>query len=334
MAMTGLELLHAEMARQGADAIASLEAAVGAAEQVGDSIRRTGRLVLLGMGASHWVNRSAEIMYRRAGIEVASHPLSEVLVTPLPDRPRTVIVTSQSGRSGEVLLYLDQPAHAEERFGLTLDPDGDLAKRLPCLLGQGGAEIAFAATRSLLVCLALHSAVLSDFKWLEPGMVEALMYPPAPDVAPALAALSTANTLVLTARGELVGIAEAGALCLMELGRQPALGLEGAQLRHGPLEAIGPDTGIIALRGPGQAAGLVAGLVRDCREAGAPCVVFDCSGETPIADTTTIVLPRADGYTAIFSVVPVLQRLLIERAATQVVDVGCPVRSTKVTTVI
>ena len=334
MTPTGLDLLHAEMARQSSDAIASIQAAAAPAARVADSIHRTGRLVLLGMGASHWANRAAEIMYRRAGIDVVSYPLSEILDTPLPDVPRTVLVTSQSGRSGEVVLYFNQPARGEERFGITLDPDSDLAKNLPCLIGQGGAEIAFAATRSLLICLALHHAVLSEFTPIDPAVVDALRDPPALDVAPALAALSTTKTLVLTARGELVGIAEAGALCLMELGRRPALGLEGAQLRHGPLEAIGPDTGIIALRGSGPTAGLVASLVTDCREAGAPCVVFDCSGETPVADTTTIALPRAEGYTAIFAMLPALQRLLIGRAATQVADVGRPVRSMKVTTIL
>ena len=329
---SGMALLRAEMDRQAADAIASIGAGAGVARQVADSIRRTGRLVLLGMGASHWVNRTAEVLYRRAGIDVVAHPLSEVLLVPLPATKRTVLLTSQSGRSGEVVRYLDLPQDGEERFGLTLDPSGDLARRVPCLVGHGGVEVAFAATRSLLVSHALHHAILAELGYGGEEGVAALREPAPVDIGPALATLAGARDVLLTARAELVGVAEAGGLCLMELGRRPTLALEGGQLRHGPMEVLGPSTGIVALRGVGPSAELTAGLGASCRAAGAPCVVLDTSGAQPVADATVLRLPRRDGYAAVFTVVPPLLRLLVERAATQVADVGVPVRSSKVTT--
>jgi fructoselysine-6-P-deglycase FrlB-like protein len=322
------------MDRQHADALASIAANQEQARAVAESIRRTGRLLLLGMGASHWVNRTAEVLYRRAGVDAVALTLAEALASPLPASRRTAVVTSQSGGSAEVALYLGQDSRDEERFGLTLDPASAMARRIPCLVGHGGIEIAFAATRSLLVCHALHYAILAALGQEEPAALEALRRPPDPDISAALATVAGASTLILTAKAELVGMAEAGALCLMELGRQPALGLEGAQLRHGPMEALGPGVGIVALRGPGPTGALLASLVAGCVEAGSPSIVFDLSGEAPLAGTTTIALPASDGFTAVFNLTPPLQKLLIARAATLVDRVGEPVRSTKVTTVL
>lgn len=328
----GLAMIRAEMARQHADARASLAGAGGRAGEIAASIRRTGRLTLLAMGGSHWVNRAAAVLYRRAGVEVASEVLSEVLVDPLPDLPRTVLVTSQSGASGEVVAYAGLPAGRAERFGLTLDPDSALGRALPSLAGAGGPERAFAATRSILVCHALHLAVLEALGVPGGEARAALDDPLSPDVAVALDTLAGATSFVLSGRSELQGVAESGALCIMELARLPGLGLEGGQLRHGPMEMLCAQTGIVILRAAGPSAALAPGLVAACSAAGAPVVVFDVSGEPPVAGAVTVALPRSSGMAAIFTVLPALQRFLVDLAAGRVADVGEPVRSTKVTT--
>src|SRR5689334_6616315 len=119
---SGLELLEVERARQHADALASFEAAVGAAARVAQSLGRTKRLLLVGMGGSHFVNRAVEPAYRARGIDATAITASELLAAPLPDAPRTALLTSQSGGSGEVLQYLDRaagrPGAQEERFGI------------------------------------------------------------------------------------------------------------------------------------------------------------------------------------------------------------------------
>lgn len=328
----GLAAIRAEMARQHADARASFDDARSVAVDVARSIRRNGRLMLLGMGGSHWVNRTAAILLRRAGIEVAAEVLSEALLVPFPDRPRTVLLTSQSGGSGEILRYLDKPLGAEDRFGLTLDPASGLASRVKSLVGAGGPERAFAATRSVLVTHALHLAVLAALGIDAAEALAELDAPSMPDVAPAFAALADAESYVLTGRTELQGVAESGALCIMELARRPALALEGGQLRHGPMEMLSPRTGIVLLRPAGPSATLAPDLVAACRAAGCPVVIFDVSGEAPIADAVSITLPRRDGMAAVFAVLPGLQNLLVELAAHKVADVGIPLRSTKVTT--
>ena len=331
---SGLMAIKAEMARQRADALASFETARAGAAMIAASVQRTGRLLLLGMGGSHWVNRTAAALYRSCGIDVAAEVLSELLITPLPIAPRTALITSQSGASGEVVRYLDSESGAEERFGLTLDPSSSLGRRTLCLVGVGGPERAFAATRSLLITHALHLAVLSAIG-VDPGAaLAALRDHVEPDTSGAVDALRLCTSFVLSGRGPLQGVAESGALCLMELARCPALAFDGGQLRHGPMEMLSPQTGIIFLRGTGQAATLNGTLATACRDAGAPVVIFDSSGLAPIEDVVTVPFAVKEGMAAVLDLLPALQTTLVAVAAARVPDVGSPVRSSKITTVL
>lgn len=329
---TGLAMIEAEMARQHADALASFHGAGPMAAEVAQSIRRTGRLTLAAMGGSHWVNRAAAVAYRRLGIEVETEVLSELLITPQPDRERTVVLVSQSGNSGEIVAFLDTPAGKQERFGLTLDPASALGRSVPALVGVGGPERAFAATRSLLVSHALHLGVLAALGLPPEPALAVLAAPVRPDLAAALAVLAPSTCLILSGRAELQGVAESGTLCVMELARLPALGLEGGQLRHGPMEMLSAQSGIVLLRASGPSAGLATSLVAACRAAGSPVAVFDLSDEADIADAVTIRLPQEEGMAAIFAVLPALQAFLVRFAAQRVSQVGEPLRSTKVTT--
>src|SRR5258706_11418930 len=186
---TGRALIEAEMRRQHADALASFAGAELSAARIAKSARLTSRLLLVGMGGSHFVNRVAEPVYRQLGLDATAVVASEILAQPLPDRPRSVILTSQSGASGEILQLLDGPAGQEARFGLTLGADSPLAQALPSLIGVGGIERGFAATRSLLISLALHAAVVSALGQSSAEALAMLRTPPLPSIDPALAPL-------------------------------------------------------------------------------------------------------------------------------------------------
>jgi len=332
---SGLELLEVERARQHADALASFEAAVGEAARVAQSLVRTKRLLLVGMGGSHFVNRAVEPAYRARGIDATAITASELLAAPLPDAPRTVLLTSQSGGSGEVLQYLDRaagrPGAQEERFGITLEGGSALAQRIPVLVGAGGTERAFAATRSLLICLTLHAAVIAALGEDQASALHYLRHPLERPVDAALEALARKSVIVVSGRGSFAGLAEAGALCLMELGRLPVLALEGGQFRHGPLEILTPNLGVVLLRGPGEGTNLNRKLVATCAEAGATPVVFDLSGEPALEGAVSIEFPALRGFAAAFALLPTLQRLMIDLAARHVPRVGEALRTSKVT---
>ena len=328
---SGLELLEREMARQHADALASLRSNGGMAERVAASLAKTGKLLLLGMGASHYANRIAEPCYRQLGIEAWAATAADDLQSPLPPAPRTVIIVSQSGESGEIPDLLRGLARDEHSFGMTLNASSTLGRSLPCLIGLGGSEVAFAATRSLTVTLALHAAVLSVIGGSDDGAAASLESPAATSVGEALTTLAGKEAIVVSGSGVFRGLAETSALMLTELARMPALGFELGQFRHGPLELLSPDIGVVLLRGVQGNEATNQSVAQAVAGAGSTPVVFDCSGERPITGAVTITFPVRQGLGAVLAMLPPLQRLTIEIAARKVERVGEPVRSTKIT---
>ncbi|MBY3052253.1 MULTISPECIES: SIS domain-containing protein [Rhizobium] len=326
----GLAAIDREMARQHADAIASYEAAKLMAVRAAASLIKTGRLLLIGMGGSHAVNRAVEPLYRGLGVDAVALPLSEQLGQPLPIAGRTIFVTSQSGESAEVVRWFNETGGTEETFGLTLESNSFLARTAPSLVGTGGTELAFAATRSLTVTFALHLAILSALGEDPDTALAALKAPEDHDIAAALSALENVATIVTSGR-RLQGIAEALALGLTELSRRPCFALEGGQLRHGPMEMLGPEIGVVLFRGMDETAGLVTAMAVSAVETGAPVILFDASGQAPVAGAVTIRFVPAAGLAAIFAMLPVAQRLMIAFAGARVENAGTPVRSTKIT---
>ncbi|WP_037073473.1 SIS domain-containing protein [Rhizobium leguminosarum] len=326
----GLAAIDREMARQHADALASYEAAAPMAEKAAASLEKTGRLLLLGMGGSHAVHRAVEPLYRALGIDAVALPLSEQLGQPLPIDGRTIFVTSQSGESAEVLRWFEETGGMQETFGLTLEATSFLANTAPSLVGVGGTELAFAATRSLTVTFALHLAILAALGEDPAAALAVLRTPEDHDIAAALAALENVATVVTSGR-RLQGVAEALALGLIELSRRPCFSLEGGQLRHGPMEMLGPEIGLVLFRGLDETAGLVTAMAVSAVETGAPVILFDASGQAPVVGAVTIRFTAATGLAAIFAMLPVAQRLMIAFADARVENAGTPVRSTKIT---
>jgi fructoselysine-6-P-deglycase FrlB-like protein len=326
----GLAAIDREMARQRGDALASYRQVSGTAAKVAASLKKTGRVLLLGMGGSHAVNRAVEPLYRDLGIDAVSLPLSEQLGQPLPLAGKTVLITSQSGESAEVVRWFAEAGRTAETFGLTLEGGSYLARTAPCLVGAGGTEVAFAATRSLTVTFALHLAILAALEQDPARALAALELATEVDIRPALVALRNVSTVVTSGR-RLQGVAEALALGLVELSRRPCFSLEGGQLRHGPMEMLGPDIGVILFRGNDPTASLVTAMATSVVAAGAPVIVFDSSSDAPVGGAVTLRFSPASGLAAIFAMLPVAQQLMIAFADERVENAGTPVRSTKIT---
>jgi fructoselysine-6-P-deglycase FrlB-like protein len=329
--MTGLELIGVEMSRQHADALASLEANQATAKPIAEKLKQTNRLILLGMGGSHFANHSAEVEYKNLGLDATALLISEVLYYPLPDAKRVVLISSQSGESGEIVHYLKKPSDSEERFGVTLSAESTLAKSIPSLVGVGGPELGFAATRSFSISLALHAALLEALGANQDQVRGVLKNPPLPDVTKAIETLSGVETIAFVGRGTLQGVAEMGALAMTELGRITAIAYEGGAFRHGPLESLRPTLGAVFFRTPDATAQHTKELVKICLQAGMKPVVFDSSGEADIPDAVTIRFPKLTGLAASLAVLQPLQMLVLALAGQRVKNVGEPLRSSKIT---
>jgi fructoselysine-6-P-deglycase FrlB-like protein len=325
----GRAAIESDMARQREDALASFGEAHELSLRVAAAIEKTGRLLLLGMGASHAAGRIVAPLYRRLGVDAAAVTLSEQLASPRPTVEKTLILSSQSGESAEVIRWLKEHRERRKVFGLTLDPKSTLAKAAPSLIGFGGEELGFAATRSLTISLALHLAVLDALGDDSKPALSALRSRDEPSFDAALAAFAGVRTIVTSGRA-LQGLAEALALGLAELARIPAFSHEGGQLLHGPLEMLGPEVGVLFVRSKEAGAALAASGASVTSAAGSPVVLFDASGGTPPKHAVTVTWPAAEGLAAVFSILPTAQRFMLAFAASRVPDVGTPRRSSKI----
>lgn len=326
----GLAAIEYEMSRQKSDARRSFLGAREQAQVIAATIRRSERLLLLGMGASHGLNRAVEPMFRDMGIDAVAIPLSEQLDHPLSIAGRTVIVTSQSGESAEVVRWLQEASPQKDCFGLTMDGGSTLARALPSLIGAGGVETGFAATRSLYVGIALFGAVLGALGADTSGMLALVDASDAPDITQAADRLNGVRAIVTSGR-QLRGLAETLALGFCELARLPCLAIESGQFRHGPMEILGPDLGAVFFRGADATGDRVLGLAEAVAAAGARTVVLDASGKRPAAGCLTISPGRYDGLAAMVALLPISQRLMVRFAAARVADVGTPLHTRKVT---
>ena len=328
-----LQPLYDEMARQMRDSRASIAENATRAAEIAAMIRADGRLVLLGMGGSHAVGRVLEPCYRALGVDTVALPLSEQLDKPLELAGRTVIVTSQSGESAEVLRWFRDGLNPAHTFGLTMEPGSTLAGLAPCLIGAGGSEKPFAATRSLTVTLSLHAAVLSELGADLGPVLDVIDQSATADVLGAIDHLAGARCLVTSGRTA-QGVAEAIALGLTELSRLPCFSLEGGQLRHGPVEMLNADVGVIMFRDADPSARYVTSLAEFVvANSPSPLVIFDASGLPPVAGAHTVTCPTAAGLAGAFAMLPSAQRFMVDFAASRMPDAGTPLRCTKVTTV-
>ncbi|WP_143721927.1 SIS domain-containing protein [Deinococcus detaillensis] len=324
-APSGLDLIRWEQSRQVADAHATWNdpAQQHQAQQIAEALRQPGAsLLLLGMGASHHANSAALAAYRSVGITALALSLDEALSMPLPPSAAQVtLLVSQSGESGELRTFLE--AASTDRgptFGLSLSPDSYLVRQLPSLVAAGGPEVGFAATRSYLLTLVLHRLILRAYS---PEAAHTDL-PALDGEALDFSRFGQVRSMVFAGSGALAGLAAMAALGTIELGRFPALHYDLGQLRHGPLELLTPETGIVLLRRSDETdyeRQTAESILKAAQAAG-------CLSLSLVAEVSALPLGL---LTAPLKLCLPVQQLVIDLALQRVERVGEPVRSSKVT---
>ena len=329
----GLRRMQAEMARQCADALATLTETAPAAAEAARGIRSTGAVALCAMGGSHHVNAIAAPLYRSLGFDARAWTASELLSAPLPSARRAMLIVSQSGRSGEIVQLLGSPAGADERFALTLDGASPLAKGCKAaFVAHGGPEQAFAATRSITLTLAMHGAILDALGRSATALRHVFEAGAAPSMSEADETLAGCDAVIFAGYGAMTGVASSAALSMMELARVPTIGFEGGQFRHGPFEVLRPGLGVVLFRSAGEDEALAAALAAASIEAGCATIVVDASGAAAVEGCLTVCLPRNEGLAAAASMLLAMQPLNIAAARRRIAkDIGTPLRTSKVT---
>jgi glucosamine--fructose-6-phosphate aminotransferase (isomerizing) len=241
--------------------------------------RHFDRIVLSGMGASHFANHAVWRDLAAAGAPAWWVETGELLhgADGLVTGRTLVWLTSQSGESGEVVALLDR---LTGRTGVTVlavtnDPGSTLALSADLVVDiRAGAEHTV-STRTFVNTVAANHLVSAGFRdrrraesvrALEDSREELATYLTTgfeQHLAEAERAAETVRRLVVVGRGHSYGSAATGALTIKEAAKFHAEAMTASQFRHGPLELAGPELTVVVLPGDGTSAKLDRQLAED-----------------------------------------------------------------------
>ena len=307
-------------------------------------------LVVVARGSSDNAARYAQYLWAlRTGLTIglATPSLHTVYGGRIDVRGKAVVALSQSGASPDVVAVL---AAAREQgspaVAITNAPDSPLAEAATDVLDlAAGPERSVAATKtytSSVLAVALLAVALGDPDD-EAAQVADLRAIPAAvaaavelttGVEDAASVLAAARRGVVVGRGLNLGTAYEAALKLTELTGSLMAPYSPADLRHGPIAALGPDVPVLAIAPDEPSSADVLDLAREAADRGSPVLALGPERTTEAIEATRIVLPAAadtaDWLTPIPAVVPA--QLIAQRVAEmRGVDVDRPGGLTKVT---
>lgn len=359
--MTARTRLAAEIAEQPDVLERLLRRALPRLDEVARRVRAAGQLrgvVVAARGSSDNVARYAQYLWSlRLGLPVTlATPSLQTVYGRTPDLAgQLVVAISQSGSSPDVVGVL-AAARAQGRpaVAVTNDPGSDLALAADVVVDLGaGEERSVAATKTYtasLLAVALLAAALTDDRSARDRTVRDLQAAPeavadvlrrtatGPQVGDGVELLGPHDRGVVVGRGLNLGTAHEVALKVTELAGLLMVPFSPADLRHGPLGAVGPGTPVLLVLPDEPASESVAGLADELAGRSAPVLALgDPSGpgaaalgraDVVLESTST---PGLAGWLSPLTTVLPAQLLAAALAEARGVDVDRPGGLTKVT---
>jgi glutamine---fructose-6-phosphate transaminase (isomerizing) len=313
------------------------------------------RVIFTGMGSSHFAalpswRRLVAGDYRTWWVDTGQLLDSERLITPAT----LLIVTSQSGASGEITALLEPDARTPVRpravVGITNEAGSPLAEHADAIIAlRCGAE-ATVSTKSYLNSLAAHqhllhvltgaagpAAPVTETPVTETSVTETAdlieNLGPVGDAAGALArVLATASNPRVAYIGSRDHAATAlyAGLITKEAAKIAAEGFIGGQFRHGPLELAGPGLAAVLFGAwAGDTGSPLAGLAADLIGSGADVTLV---GDLVSPGARTIAIPRGDTLPELAAGAVVAQHVAVAIARGRGIEPGAFAYGRKVTT--
>jgi glucosamine--fructose-6-phosphate aminotransferase (isomerizing) len=226
---------------------------------VSESIAAYPRVIITGMGSSHFAGLRTWRQLVAAGLPAWWVGTAELLDSlELVADGSLLVVTSQSGASGETVALLDalrERGVAAETIGVTNDEHSPLAHAADLVVALHSGEEATVSTKSYINTLAAHEDLVARLLGGDQadvsGDLERGLRPLESGghaVPSAIAAATVAAELpriAVIGEGDHGATALYGGLIIKESTKLPAEGFVAGNFRHGPLEMAGP--GLTAL---------------------------------------------------------------------------------------
>lgn len=302
------------------------------------------RIVLTGIGGSHFASYPIWLMLVNAGLPAILVDCAELIHhSPGLITPRTLIwVTSQSGRSAEIISVLDLIKRTGATFLATVnDLSSPLAQAAQKYMIPIHAESEMTvSTRTYINTLAVGQLAaltltngdlqqgMDDLQVTASGLVEYFA-----DWKNHLKVIKDRipppRNLILLGRGYSLAAACTGALILGEASKFAAIGMQAGEFRHGPMELVSPSLTAMLFAGPRETQELNRRLYQDLNDAGARALWVTSPGEAD--HQTCIHIPRAEGIGFPLAEIVPVQLLTIHMAMVNNVEPGKFFRIGKIT---
>ncbi|MER3452846.1 MAG: hypothetical protein C4344_04070 [Acidimicrobiia bacterium] len=238
-----------------------------------------------------------------------------------------IIAISQSGRSVETVRVVRELRRVNPNpvVVITNAPDSPLAQLADVVLPLLAGEETVAATKTylatLIVLLHLANRVLrvavntgeisSVAAWVTREVTR--------DLGEAVpAALAERPALFVVGRGPSLSVADYAALVMKEVAMIPAEGMSGGAFRHGPLEMIQRDVGVVVLAPEGRTTRLAIELALEIADRDRPVWLLTDSRHSARLPTlpalhTTVIPPVSEAVSPLATAIP-LQLLAVRTA--------------------
>lgn len=274
--------------------------------------------------SDHAATFAKYVIETRVGVLTSSGApsIASVYRDPPDFRETLALIISQSGQSPDILAAVEA-AKAGGAFSVALvnaersrlEAAADVTLPL-----RAGPEQSVAATKSYIASLAAVLHLVA--RWTgDEALLDALQAAPSQlrqafecDWSPLVECMKQARGLYVIGRGPALGVAQEAALKLKETCRIHAEAFSSAEVRHGPMELIGPDFPMLVFRQSDESAEGIGELARDVIARGAP--VFVAGAE--VEGATSLPVPDAPEL-----IEPLLHIQVLYRAANQLsVELG------------
>ena len=281
------------------------------------------RIVLTGMGGSDCATIPFELRLGRAGLPVWRLLSSRLLdMLELVTAETLLVITSQSGRSGEVVALLERLERRPKAIVVVTNDGGSpLARAADHVVLLNSGREATVATKSYANTLAafhrLAGLLLDKDDAQAVGEIRAAAQslqaridqddPAVEELVERMPGLPSPR-LALIGGGPDAATALAGAMILKEAAKVAAEGYVGGAFRHGPLELAGPRlTAILFGRGSADEPSPTA-LARDLAATGSTVVTI---APAAYEGSTLIAIPGATDLERLLHGMYVVQRLSV-----------------------
>jgi len=254
---------------------------LGTLHEAADFLKSARRIVLSGMGASHFACIPFLHQLAASGLDVVCVETAELLYfnTLKLSRETAVVLVSRSGESIEVIKLLDRlQRDGIPVLGVVNVPDSTLAKRANhCIYLQSPSDQLVAIqtyTSTLAVFGLLHAAIEGELEAAQDELAKTIEF--LESAIPKWVEgreewhsfLEGHSPIYLIGRGPAMGAAYEGVLLMHETAKFPAVGMTVPQFRHGPVEVVDKNFRAVVIGTQSATIELDSLLVEDIRAMG------------------------------------------------------------------